>query len=118
MKLDKLSHNCIYKFKMIYWRHKKTCKQRQTSLIYLPKNNVDDEYFESLIDNHPVHIYSKANFWTASFWVLDHLIQKIAVFIDEKGSEAATPEEEEGHTQVENCVKILSFPYFAHKSVV
>ena len=58
------------------------------------------------------------NFWATIFWMVYPLGKKIAIFIDEKWREGSTPEEEEAHAQVENCVKMFSSPYFNGKSVV
>ena len=58
------------------------------------------------------------NFWATIFWVVYPLGKKISIFIDEKRRECSTPEEEEAHAQVEDCVQVLSSPDLASKSCV
>ena len=66
-------------------------------VLYLPEDDVDDEYLESLKDGDSVQKNSMAHFWGTRFWVVYHLSKKISIFIEDKWGEDANPEEEEAH---------------------
>ena len=104
------------------WWDKLKCIQQNRNNgphnFHLPVNNVYNENLVSLQNENSVHEMPKTGCWTTCPWLCYHLLQKIAILIDEKGSEDSTPEEVEAHAEVENTVQMLSSHNFTNKSIV
>ena len=60
-------------------------------IFYLPVYNVDYENLPCLITENSEHSNPETDCWTTRPWQCYHLLQKITIFIDEKGSEDTTP---------------------------
>jgi ferredoxin-like protein FixX len=74
----------------------------------LPVYNVNYENLVCLMTDNSEHRNLETECWKTCPWVCYHMLQKIAILIDQKGTEGATPEEVEAHTQVENALQMFS----------
>ena len=71
-------------------------------IIFLPEDDVYDEYLSPLQDSNSGQKNALAKVSEISCLVAYHLREKIAILIEEKRGECASPEEEEANAQVEN----------------